>query len=741
MKLRKLAAAVVTAALGLSLATPALAADAADQRLTQVTQVVKTTLAVGDEYTDFSGEPNETPLGAQWSLHWSAEDKGLTVEATEGGKVLSLSVWDNENAAPARETFGPAFPAMTRSQARQAAADFLARVFTAGEEAVFDDDGRTDSLNAASHGFRGMIRLNGLSSPLSFYVRVRVSDGKVTSFWRDDVSQFVGDLPATASSTTAAKAAALLKDTLSLRLEYVLDGEKGKAVLRYLPEDTHDFYVDAATGELVDLTELREQLVQADAGGANRLYGTTAAAEAPEEAKADMAQLTDTELAGIAKLEGVLDKDALDKAVRRWRELSLGSFQLAEVSYRLEGEDTVRPLTAAVSAEGGEALPAGAKVTAHLTYVKKADDGLSRRRVTVDAKTGALESLWGYNAYLDQPAKLTEADAQAKAEEFLKLLWPGQFGRCERYSATAAVKRSDSYGFLFAQKVNGYFYPGNCISVKVSAADGSIMGVSKNFDDQVTFDDAEGIISAEEAVTAWAASYPVELAYLTVPVSLNLMGPQAKPLMDAGYSYYSALKPGYELGQRELWYSGVDAKTGRLVYDVPAGGEEAMTYSDLAGHWAQAAFEELAQYNVGWLGGAADPEGALTQLSCLALLASADGRTFSLTEEEGVEELYSYACRRGLIAKEERDEAKVLTRGEVVRMLLDSLGYKEIAKLQGIFRCDFADAGSIAEADLGYAALAQGLGLVHGDDGLNYAADRPATRAEAVVMLWQYMKR
>ena len=74
-------------------------------------------------------------------------------------------------------------------------------------------------------------------------------------------------------------------------------------------------------------------------------------------------------------------------------------------------------------------------------------------------------------------------------------------------------------------------------------------------------------------------------------------------------------------------------------------------------------------------------------------------------------------------------------------MLLNSLGYRQVANLPGIFRCDFAAADAIPAAELGYAALAQGLGIVHGGDGLDYAAGRTATRAEGAMMLWQYMKR
>jgi len=43
---------------------------------------------------------------------------------------------------------------------------------------------------------------------------------------------------------------------------------------------------------------------------------------------------------------------------------------------------------------------------------------------------------------------------------------------------------------------------------------------------------------------------------------------------------------------------------------------------------------------------------------------------------------------------------------------------------------------------LGYVALAQGLGLASpGGGSTAFAAGRAATRGEAAVMLWRYMKR
>ncbi len=747
MKLRKLAAAALTAALTLSLAVPAMAADAADAQLTKVTQAVKATLAVGDEYESFYGEPSQTALGTKWELEWSGESRRLSVSATDEGKVLSLNLWDNA-PKPAGENPGPSFPVLTVTQGRQLAQAFLDKVFTTGEAAVFDGEDSVASLGADSYSFYGDITLNDLPSPLRFNLRVRVSDGAVTSFRRDDVSQYVGALPEARTVTTADKAAGLLRDTMSLRLEYVrAEGEENRAVLRWLPNSTDDFYVDAATGKLVNLTELRDQLRTGEAGtGASKNTFTTTAPEAAADSS-----LSQAELEGIAKLEGVLDQETLDKKVRAWKQLSLNDFEFSGATYRVEREDSgVRPMpvtivngvaVAQADMEAGEIpAPAETRVTACLTYTRKAEQGISRRTVILNAKTGELESMSGYDAYDEAAGKVDLQAARKNAEAFLKELWGEQFATTELYDSAEAFTRSQAHWFTFDQKVNGYFFPGNSITVRVSAADGSIMGFSKSFDDQVVFDDAQGLISEETALDAWAGSYPVELSYITVPVKLDLMGPEAKPLISAGYSYYNTLKPGYALGDREVWYSGVDAKTGELVKPAHDYTAPTVTYDDIEGHWAQTALSELAQYNVGWFGGKAQPDASLTQSAFIALLASADGYSLDLTEEGAMDQLYDYAIRRGMLTAEERDEEAALIRGEAVRILLDSLGYRRVANLPGIFRCDFADADTIPEEYMGYAALAQGLDLVHGGEGLAFASDHFATRAEGAMMLWRYMK-
>ena len=108
MKVRRIVTAALALALGMSLGAPALAADAADARLTKVTQAVKATLSISDEYTEFYGEPSETPLGTKWGLEWGGEDKGISVTAADDGKVLSMNTWRAPTSG--KTALAPAFP-------------------------------------------------------------------------------------------------------------------------------------------------------------------------------------------------------------------------------------------------------------------------------------------------------------------------------------------------------------------------------------------------------------------------------------------------------------------------------------------------------------------------------------------------------------------------------------------------------------------------------------------------------
>ena len=226
----------------------------------------------------------------------------------------------------------------------------------------------------------------------------------------------------------------------------------------------------------------------------------------------------------------------------------------------------------------------------------------------------------------------------------------------------------------------------------------------------------------QAALDAWFATYTTQLGYLAVPTGEDTV----------------SLVLAYCLDREENW-TGLDAKTGQPVSNRTE--EPVITYDDLEGNWAQTQVEALADYGIGYYGGSFQPDKQLTQLDLVALLASTQGYRYLPGEEDAADNLYRYAYDMGLLTAAQRDDDALMTRGDTVKMLLDSAGYGEVAALEGIFRCAYADEADIPAAYYGYAALAQGMGIVGGDGAGCFAAQRIATRLEAAVMLYNFMNR
>ncbi len=706
---------------------PAPAAEpAADARLTAVTEKVKAVLGLDTgEYENFYGELDEDILAPTWRLSWSGKDGELNVSAAEDGKILRY--YADASAPVSKPGFAPAFPAGNRAQAKTAAEAFVKKLLTTGETVSLEDAG-SDWLGMTSYRFRGEIKLNGLSAGLTCSVSVDCADNRVTSFSRDDLNGMImGGVPAAQPEIDQAAAGKSLRGTLKLRLEYELAEDGGKrAVLRYLPDATDEFYVDAASGELVNLTELRRK-VDEDGGGVFDTAATSASgAAAPEAAAGDSAnkyELTEAEQAGAAKLEGVLSREALDQKARAVSALGLGSYTLSTANYIVSrGED--------------------GKVFATLRYGRQVAGDSWRRTVTLDARTGALESVhssaWAGGE--DSPARgVTAEKAKETAEAFLRAQAGGTFAKSALYDSEDALENdySVSHSFTYAQKANGYFFPGNTLRVGVDSTDGSISAYNKDFDESVTFDSPAGILSMEQALDKWLATYGVTLRYVQVPTAVDYSQPDYAPLAEFGIRYLHRLVLGYDL-EREDYVSGIDAKTGAPVASDWFREEDGLSYSDIAGHWAASRIEELAHYNVGYTGGKFQPNARLTQLDLIALLLSADGYRYEPDEKGAADALYRRAYERGILKSGERADEAPMDRLATVRLTLNAMGYGPVAKLQGVYRTNFTDDALIPADGYGYAALAQGLGMVTNS---TFSPAAPATRAQAAVMLYNLLAR
>lgn len=725
--MKKLLCLALVMALLTGVTVPALAADTADARLTAVTLKVKETLGLDtDVFGAFYGNFYEDTLSPVWNLNWSGDSGNLTIEADENGNIDSYYFYDKSDSTYYPQKFTPAFPKGEESAARAAADAFLTKVLDSSLESASLEPDTNKTLGNTRYNYSGTILLNGLPSPFNYYISVRAADNVILRFSRDSLyTKYIGGVPSAQPSSAADEGRALFDDVpFSLRLEYVLSDDGKTAVLRYLPESGDQYFVDAQTGELVNLTQLYQEV--SDRGDYG--LGSTAAANASPMDESGVKQLNGPEQEGIAKLEGVLSKETLDRKLQAIPALGLSRYTLVAAAY-------------SVDQSAGE-------VTCRLQYSKETDGGLWRRYVTADAKTGTLQSVYSSTPWSEdaKPAMTVDADAaQSIAGHFLSDYYSSDYARLALYDNSDIVTISDytaSYSFHYAQKENGYFYPGNYYTVSIDTTDGSVSSFYYSFDREVTFDSTDGIISTNAALDAYLRTYAVTLDYLAVPVKLDPTVPDYIPLIKQGYSFLYSLRLAYTLKPQDGYVSGIDAKTGNAVTSPDAAVLQ-LTYDDMSGHWAQVQTEKLAQYRVGWLGGSFRPARQLTQFDLVCLLVSTGGYLYNPadTDENAVDYVYDIAYGMGLLTAAERSDSQIVTRGELVKLILNAGGYKEVANLTGIFRCRFQDERSIPAAYYGYAALAQGLGIVSGDGAGSFACDRAATRAEAAVMLYNLMSR
>ena len=722
MKKRVLSA-LLAPMLLLAMAAPGMAAAGGDsaQRLTAVTEKVKSSLGLDTRrYKNFSGQLTEGELAPTWRLSWSGEDGSLEITATESGKILSYYLYsDDEN----RDSAPLSLPKRDPARAKAAAAVFLEKVLDAYESVDLEDAAdQSVSLRQTRYYFRGTVKLNGCPSPLSFSLAVRSSDYAVAQFRRDCLeSGYLGSLPAANFRTSQSQAEPLLQSTLSMRLEYVLEDEGNRAVLRYLPNAIHKFYVDDATGALVDLTKLYEGLEEGDRKGSASMSPETGA-----DASAGGNSLTQAEQLGADKLKGTLSREALDQKARAVTQLGLDSYTLASASYREE-----------------ELEPDAPAIIAQLSYAKRVENGTFRRIVTLDAKTGGLLRVYSSRPQApDEENKVSEDAARKTAEAFLSAQQKSRFAQCAAYAGDLGDQRENGrYGawrFQYARQEQGYFFPHDQFTVEIDAADGSVSSYAQSWSKNVRFDSARGIISEEQAFGAYYKMFRLVKGYVAVPQKLDLSDPEHAPLAEMGYRALNSLKLGWQLSATERSALGIDAKTGQPVLREELSGGT-LTYSDLEGSQAKQAVEALAEYGIGYAGGRFRPEKQLTQLDLAALLASTQGLVIDPDNlaEGDADRVYRAVYGMGALRREDRNDGKVLSRLDVIRCLLDAGGYGPAA-LQGIYRTDFSDAGDIPDDLLGYAALAQALKLA---DGGRLNPGQSAARADAALMLFAFMGR
>ena len=723
--------------LGLTLPAAA-AAEPADEQMKAVILQVKKTLGISDDYTEFNGDSYVWGEQTWWQFSWWKEDESLSVTCDDQGKVFSYERWfQNEEYRYSDKLH---FPDYTWDDAAKAAGSFLSKVLDKNDGVELTE--RHDSLRPSSrYSINGILTLNGVDTEVSVSLAFRTADGILLSFRRSDAETFiVGGVPSAVPAVSAAEALPKFRDALTTELNWVYtDYEKHEARLMYEISLGWGAYVDAQTGELL----YRQEGFRGYDGGKN------AAAAEPEAMDEEDMSLTPQELAGAEKFKNVLDGEALKAAVMK--EAAFGiteDFALSTVTYTA-AQPSVDP------ASLGEGETPDDTVTAFFRLSKVLEGpefGLTQERydelleegyiptvwkyVTADARTGEVQSLYtGYNGFgWKEEQDTTPADLPAAARDFLERKYPDWLSLCELKDSSRSDWSVPVDSYYYIRMEAGYPCPMNSISLSVNAAAGCVDSFSAEWDEELTFGPSGPVVGETAAQDAFLGCYNAHLTYVL--------------LREDPEDWQSACRRVlvYLPDSGDNWVSRVDAITGEPDRQIRSE-ELTVSYEDLAGSYARKEIEKLAAYGVGFAGVTEfRPKAAVTELDMILFMLSAAGGQLNYPDYENADEetlkpIYREAMARGFISSTEQHPGRTVTRSELCRCFVGLSGLKEAAEMQGIFLCGFTDDEAIPAADVGYVAIAKGLGVVQGDGNGAFRPGDGAARQELALMLYRYLSR
>ncbi len=710
--------------LGMGLAAPAMAMTAPDMEaeLAAVTAQVKNLLAVDDGYTQFYGDYYDD-LTLTWDLNWSDGERSLSVTCDENGKVLNVYAYREENSRDQFYGFDPAFPAMDQAKARAMAEAWMTRLLGEGETARIERE--SVSLSAEGwYSFEGTILLHGVASPITFQLRLD-QEGLRRYSRSDGYSPYVGELAQPVPAVSQLSAAVSLGSALELELFYVREGDT--ASLRYVPVGAYTV-VDALTGDVVDMDALYASLEASGDGMAVE----TLAAEAPAAEAAGVRDegLSEMELSAISNYADVLAQEALDGILRGVSQLGITEeFALDRCAYSMDGEtgEVTAFLRYTAAMTDGELY--GFTKQSYQEAMEWGDSLTIYKYITVNAKTGQLLSVSTSYPLWEREEKggKTETALQKNAEDFLEQCAGEWFETTALCTLTGCDHRE---GLVYARLENGYFYPENYLAVEMNPATGTVDSYQAVWEENMVFSSARGLVSPAEAALSYADALDVTLGYVAWPEEIREDDVELLPYREWGYSWVESLRLAYYYSGLDT-VSGVDALTGEVLVDT-YGQTGTYTYTDLALTDAREAIEALGQAGIGFGGGKFQPSAILTQREAVTLLLQAAGYDPTGWSDES---LCYEAVYQGFITEEDWQPDVSISRMAFLKMLLGASRYGAAAELEGVWATTFTD---VSQGDVGYAALAQALGLVSGEELKPLSV---CLRGDAAEMLYRFMSR
>ncbi len=484
------------------------------------------------------------------------------------------------------------------------------------------------------------------------------------------------------------------KNKLGYHLVYEFDynSKNRSAVLRYIPNYESTKYIDALNGEVFDYSQYLEELLE-DA------ENTTADKMMSAGGGGGGMNYTEAEIAEINKIENILSLEQIEQMLKSNKYLEISSD--AKITFSNLNKDYYN--------------------SELYTYFLNIDNSSEFCYVTCDAKTGEVIS---FSRYVERDYKtvIEEIDAKElenKAKSYAKGLASEYFTDDEMNTLVFNDNNNQPTNNISAHRlVNGVKCMMNGLKLRVNKYDGKIEHYSLSYFD-IEFPDISSVISSEQAYDILFENIKYETEYL--------------PVADGNGRYNGKLV--YDFGNSNL---NMDAQTGKLIYAASDEKEKITEYKDIEGHYAEDVIKKLAKFGIGFTGGEFKPDEVIKQGEFVTLLSYVfrkHGTPIIYKTRTDFSSAYSFIRNKNIILEDEIDENAEVTREDACIMMIKAMGHGEIAQFDKIYVSSFAD----VEDNVGYIAILNAMNIVSGDGNGNFSPKKTLSRADAILMLYNYL--
>ncbi len=689
--MKKFLSLVLAAALCAASAVPALA-DSNSEKINEMLSVLKQRIGSTDEYDKFSGSVNAYGGETRYEFLWSKTDgdnrSRMNITMNSDGVVTSYYTYGGGgNGRDGKASINR--PDV--SEALDAAISGFKKLNPdISENVKITSDGEYRSLTGDDFSFVLQRTQNGIPvADDDGWISVSADAKRVVSFSLNYTTGLKFENSSKLISKEDAQNSFNEKFPMKLRYTTEYKDDKKSATLIYSPDSEYNQYISATSGEVITREYRRHRF-----GGGDMKASESMAAM-------DMADngFSEAEIKNLDTINGLIGLDKAEKIILTSKVINANSaYKLMEHALCRDWYDED-------------------KYTYRLEFERTSGDEDYWLDAEVDAKSGDILSFYIRENRGNEKAKLNVKQGYEKAYAALEVLAPSHFGENMDYLLDGDDKDS-SGNYVFFRYVNGIEFADNSVRISVDMASGKIISYRIGYDD-IEFPSADGVISAEDAGKRLFEQVGYDVWY--IPTYEDDKPAEAPVVYDTD---------SYDLT--------LDAFSGELKYKRDS--EKVGEYTDIENHYAKNAIEALAKFGIGFADSEFKPDSNITQADFVTLLNAAFNDYGPIVIYKGIsyENIYDDAIADGIVKEDEYSPDDDVTRDLAAKMMVRALGFEEVATLDGIYVPIFAD---VSADSVGFTSILGAMGVIKGDENGNFNPSGTVTRADAAIMLYNYLSK